>query len=152
MHALAATNPVCQRFMSVPGVGAITALSFFTAIEEPARFRHADDVAAYLGLTPRVYQSGESLTHGKISKMGNRLTRTHLVTAATVLMSATKTFSSLKAWGVRLAKKVGFNKAKVAVARKLSVILFSMWRDGTYFQFKADTVEPHRQMMQAARV
>ena len=151
LEALAGANPICRRFMAVPGVGAITALSFFTAIEEPARFRRADDVAAYLGLTPRVYQSGESLTHGRISKMGNRLTRTHLVTAATVLLSATKTFSSLKDWGLRLAKKVGFNKAKVAVARKLAIILFGMWRDGTHFQFKAETVEPHRQMMQAVR-
>lgn len=151
LEALAAANPVCRRFMGVPGVGAITALSFFTAIEEPSRFRRTDDVAAYLGLTPRVYQSGESLTHGSISKMGNRLTRTHLVNAATVLLSATKTFSSLKDWGVRLAKKIGFNKAKVAVARKLAVILFGMWRDGTHFQFKAETVGPHRQMMEAAR-
>lgn len=150
LEALAAANPVCRRFMAVPGVGAITALSFFTAVEEPRRFRRADDVAAYLGLTPRVYQSGESLTHGKVSKMGNRLTRTHLVNAATVLLSATKTFSSLKDWGVRLAKKVGFNKAKVAVARKLAVLLFGMWRDGTHFQFKTETVAPHREMMAAA--
>ena len=79
LEALAGENPVCRRFMAIPGVGAITALSFFTAIEEPTRFHRADDVAAYLGLTPRVYQSGESLTRGSISKMGNRLTRTHLV-------------------------------------------------------------------------
>lgn len=151
LEALAAANPVCRRFMAVPGVGAITALSFFTAVEEPGRFRRADDVAAYLGLTPRVYQSGESLTHGKVSKMGNRLTRTHLVNAATVLLSATKTFSSLKDWGVRLAKKVGFNKAKVAVARKLATVLFGMWRDGTHFQFKTETVGPHREMMATAR-
>ena len=151
LEALAAANPVCRRFMAVPGVGAITALSFFTAVEEPGRFRRADDVAAYLGLTPRVYQSGESLTHGKVSKMGNRLTRTHLVNAATVLLSATNTFSSLKDWGVRLAKKVGFNKAKVAVARKLATVLFGMWRDGTHFQFKTETVGPHREMMATAR-
>ena len=152
LEALAAANPICRRFMAVPGIGAITALSFFTAIEEPSRFRRADDVAAYLGLTPRVYQSGESLVHGRISKMGNRLTRTHLVTAATVMLSATKTFSSLKDWGLRLAKKIGFNKARIAVARKLAIILFGMWRDGTHFQFKTETVEPHRQMMQAAHV
>nr|WP_079247235.1 IS110 family transposase [Sphingomonas turrisvirgatae] len=151
LETLAGENPVCRRFMAIPGVGAITALSFFTAIEEPSRFRRMDDVAAYLGLTPRVYQSGESLTHGSISKMGNRLTRTHLVNAATVLLSATKTFSSLKDWGVRLAKKVGFNKARIAVARKLATIMFGIWRDGTHFQFKAETVVPHRQMMQAAR-
>ena len=83
--------------------------------------------------------------------MGNRLTRTHLVGAATVMMSSTKTFSSLKDWGVRLSKKVGFNKAKVAVARKLAIILFGIWRDGTHFQFKTETVAPHREMMAAAR-
>jgi len=151
LETTAGENPICRRFMAVPGVGAITALSFFTAIEEPSRFQRADDVAAYLGLTPRVYQSGDSLTRGSISKMGNQLTRTHLVNAATVLLSATKTFSSLKDWGIRLSKKVGFNKAKVAVARKLAVILFGIWRDGTHFQFKNETVVPHRQMMQAAR-
>ena len=137
--------------MEIPGVGAITALSFFTAIEEPARFRRADDVAAYLGLTPRIYQSGESLIRRSISKMGNRLTRTHLVNAATVMMSATRTFSSLKDWDVRLSKKIGFHKARIAVARKLAIIMFGLWRDGTHFQFKADTVAAHREMMQAAR-
>jgi transposase len=151
LEVLARDTPICRRFMEVPGVGPITALSFFTAIEEPERFRRADDVAAYLGLTPRVYQSGESLSHGSISKMGNRLTRTHLVNAATVLMSATKTFCSLKDWGLRLAKRIGFHKARIAVARKLAIILFSLWRDGTHFQFKADTLAAHREMIQAAK-
>jgi len=151
LEMLARQNPVCQRFMEIPGVGAITALSFFTAIEEPTRFRRADDVAAYLGLTPRIYQSGESLFRGSISKMGNRLTRTHLVNAATVMLAATRTFSSLKDWGLRLSKKIGFHKARIAVARKLAIIMFGLWRDGTHFQFKADTVVAHREMMQAAR-
>ncbi len=137
--------------MAIPGVGAITALSFFTAIEEPSRFHRADDVAAYLGLTPRIYQSGETLTRGSISKMGNRLTRTHLVNAATVLLAATRTFSSLKDWGLRLSKKIGFHKARIAVARKLAIIMFGLWRDGTHFQFKAETVVAHRERMQAAR-
>jgi hypothetical protein len=83
--------------------------------------------------------------------MGNRLTRTHLVNAATVLMSATKTFCSLKDWGLRLAKRIGFHKARIAVARKLAIILFSLWRDGTHFQFKADTLAAHREMIQAAK-
>jgi transposase len=151
LEMLAKANHVCARFMAIPGVGAITALSFFTAIEEPSRFHRADDVAAYLGLTPRIYQSGDTLTRGSISKMGNRLTRTHLVNAATVLLSATKTFSSLKDWGVRLVKKIGFHKARIAVARKLAVIMFGLWRDGTHFQYKAETVSAHREMMQAAR-
>jgi transposase len=151
LEMLAKANPVCARFMAIPGVGAITALSFFTAIEEPARFRRSDDVAAYLGLTPRIYQSGDTLTRGSISKMGNRLTRTHLVNAATVLLAATRTFSSLKDWGLRLAKKIGFHKARIAVARKLAIIMFGLWRDGTHFQYKAETVAAHREMMQAAR-
>lgn len=96
LDLLAASNPVCKRFMEIPGIGTITALSFYSAIEDPTRFRHVDDVAAYLGLTPRVYQSGESLTHGGISKMGNQLTRTHLVGAATVMLANTKSFSTLK--------------------------------------------------------
>lgn len=150
LELLAATNPVCKRMMAIPGVGAITALSFFSAIEDPSRFRRVDDVAAYLGLTPRVYQSGESLTHGPISKMGNQMTRTHLVSAATVMLSATKTHSSLKEWGTKLSKRVGFNKAKVAVARKLAITMLSIWRDGTHFQFKASDVDAHRDLMRAA--
>lgn len=151
LEKIAAENPTCQRMMDVPGVGAIVALSFYTAIEDPTRFRRADDVAAYLGLTPRIYQSGESLTSGSISRMGNRMTRTHLVQAATVMLSGTKSWSSLKDWGIKLSKRVGFNKAKVAVARKLAIVLFSIWRDGTFFQSKADTVSGHRALMQKAQ-
>lgn len=83
--------------------------------------------------------------------MGNRLTRTHLVGAATVMMSATKTFSSLKDWGVGLSKKAVTKRPRSLSARKLAVIMFGIWRDGTHFQFKTETVEPHRQLMQAAR-
>jgi transposase len=147
LEMLAAANPVCKRLMAIPGVGAITALSFFSAIEDPTRFKRVDDVAAYLGLTPRVYQSGESLTHGHISKMGNQMTRTHLVSAATVMLSATKTHSTLKDWGMKLSKRIGFNKAKVALARKLAIVMLSIWRDGTNFQFKGNEVDAHRDFM-----
>jgi len=149
LELLAASNPVCRRFMEIPGVGTITAVSFYSAIEDPTRFRHVDDVAAYLGLTPRVYQSGERLAHGGISKMGNQLTRTHLVGAATVMLSNTRSFSTLKDWGLRLSKRIGFNKAKVALARKLAIIMFSLWRDGTHFMAKAADVPAHRQLMQS---
>lgn len=151
LEKIASENTVCQRMMEVAGVGAIVALSFYTAIEDPSRFKRADDVAAYLGLTPRIYQSGESSTSGSISRMGNRMTRTHLVQAATVMLSGTKSWSSLKDWGIKLSKRVGFNKAKVAVARKLAIVLFSIWRDGTFFQAKADTVTGHRTLMKKAQ-
>ena len=150
LEQLAAANPVCKRLMEIPGVGAITALSFYSAIEDPSRFRRVDDVAAYLGLTPRVYQSGDSLTHGHISRMGNQMTRTHLVSAATVMLSNTRQFSTLKDWGLRLSKRIGFNKAKVAVARKLAVIMLSIWRDGTHFLSKAGNVDAHRDLMRKA--
>jgi transposase len=137
---LAEADPVCRRFMDIPGVGAIVALSFYTAIEDPKRFKRIEDVGAYFGLTPRVYQSGETDTSGGVSHMGNRLTRTHLVNAANVILTHTQSWSSLKNWGVRLSKKVGYNKAKVAVARKLAIIMLSMWRDNTSFYHKQDAL------------
>ncbi len=78
-------------------------------------------VGAYLGLTPRRSQSGETDTNGKISRWGDRLLRTYLFEAATVLLYRTKKWSSLKAWGMKLAKRIGMKKAKVAIARKIAV-------------------------------
>jgi len=141
LQAMAESHPVCKRLMSVPGVGPVTALAFFTAIEDPTRFTNPADVSAYLGLTPRTHQSGEYERQGRITKRGDVVTRLHLVQAATVMMTSTKSWSSLKSWGVRLSKRIGFNKAKVAVARKLAVILFVMWRDGKDFAY-GDKAKP----------
>lgn len=133
LERLARSNPICRRFMEIPGVGPVVAISFYTAVEDPHRFRQVDDVAAYFGLTPRLYQSGEKKVEGAISLWGNRMTRTHLVQAANVILTHTKDWSSLKSWGVRLSGKIGFNKAKIAVARKLAVIMLAMWRDDLPF-------------------
>jgi transposase len=133
LEKLARSNPVCRRFLDIPGVGPVVAISFYTAIEDPHRFRQVDDVAAYLGLTPRLYQSGEKKYDTVISLWGNRMTRTHLVQAANIILTHTKEWSSLKSWGVRLSHKIGFNKAKIAVARKLAVIMLAMWRDNLPF-------------------
>lgn len=124
----------CQRSMTVPGIGPITALAFHTAIEDPGHFRRSRSVGAFFGLTPRRYQSGEIDRSGRISKCGDRMVRTCLFEAAGVLLTRVQAWSSLKAWGVRLAKTVGFRKAKIAVARKLAIILHRMWRDGTNFR------------------
>ena len=140
LKAMAEASPVCQKFMTVPGVGAIIALSFYTAIEDPTRFRRSSDVAAYFGLTPRIYQSGESETSGSISKMGNQMTRSHLVLAANVILSSSREWSSLKVWGNKLVKRVGYNKAKVAVARKLAMILFAMWRDDKQWYYNQEAL------------
>jgi transposase len=92
-------------------------------------------VGAYLGLTPRRYQSGEVDHAGRISKCGDGLTRTYLFEAAGTLLTRVTKWSTLKAWGARLAKRVGINKARVAVARKLAVIMHRIWLDGTSFRW-----------------
>ena len=116
--------------MSVPGVGLVTAVTFQHTIDDPSRFRSGALVGAYLGLTPRRRQSGEMDLTGHVSRWGDRLLRTYLYEAATVLLHRTKKWSTLKAWGMRLVKRVGAKKAKVAVARKIAVILHCIWVDG----------------------
>lgn len=134
IERIADANDICRKFMAVPGVGPITAVSFYTAIENPLRFRRSSDVAAYLGLTPRIYQSGETTRSRRISRAGNVLTRTHLVSAATSMLRAPYQDCALKRWGLECAARMGFSKARVAVARKLSVVLFTMWRSDTEFK------------------
>lgn len=141
LDAVANAEPVCRRLMSVPGVGPVTALSFRAAIDDPARFKKASDVGVYLGLTPRRHQSGELDYHGRISKRGDIGSRLHLVQAATVLLVSVKRWSALKAWGVRLVNRIGFNKAKVAVARKLATILYRIWRDQSEFRWGKATMD-----------
>ena len=131
--ALARNDENSRRSMTVPGIGPITALAFHSAIDEPTRFRRSRSVGAYVGLTPRRYASGEVDWSGRISKCGDRMLRSYLFEAAGVLLTRVPQWCKLKAWGHRLWKRIGFKKAKVAVARKLAVILHRMWRDGTDF-------------------
>ncbi len=130
---LARNDAASRRSMTVPGIGPITALTFHSAIDDPARFRRSRSVGAYVGLTPRRHASGEVDWTGRISKCGDRMLRTYLFEAAGVLLTRVPQWGKLKAWGHRLWKRIGFKKAKVAVARKLAVILHRMWRDGTDF-------------------
>ncbi len=138
--ALARGNEDSRRSMTVPGIGPITALAFQAAIDEPARFRRSRSVGAYLGLTPRRHASGEIDWTGRISKCGDTMVRSYLFEAAGVLLTRVPRWCALKAWGHRLAKRVGFKKAKVAVARKLAVMLHRMWCDGTDFIWSAKEV------------
>lgn len=124
-----------RRLMSVPGVWVVAAMAFRYTIDDPTRFRSAQTVGAYPGLRPRRKQSGEQDTNGHISKRGDRILRTYLYEAASVLLHRTQRWSSLKAGGTRLMKRVGAKKAKVAVARKIAVILHCIWSDGTSFEW-----------------
>jgi len=87
------------------------------------------------GLTPKRYQSGETDVTGGISRVGDAMVRTALYEAANVLLSRVTRFSALKRWGLEVAKRRGMKRAKVAVARKLAVILHRMWIDGSTFRW-----------------
>ncbi len=126
-------DPVCRRLMTMGGVGKLTALAFRAAIDDPNRFRHSASVGAYLGLTPRRYASGEIDRMGRISRCGDALMRSYLYEAANIMLTRARGSSPLKSWGMKLAKRAGFKKARVALARKMAVILHRMWRDGNDF-------------------
>jgi len=132
---LANDDPVCVRLMSVPGVGFITALTFKAGVDDPTRFKRSRTVGAHFGLTPRRFQSGEMDNPGRISRCGDSDVRSTLYTAANALLTRSAKWSSLKAWGMKLAKTRGHRRAVIAVARKLAVILHRMWIDDTQFRW-----------------
>lgn len=132
------SDPVCRRLMTAPGVGAIVALTFRACVDNPARFSRSKCVGAHYGLTPRLYQSGETTRIGRISKHGDAMMRVALYEAALVLLTGSRgRWNPLKAWGVAVAKRRGMQKAIVAVARKLAIVLHRMWRDETDFRWTA---------------
>jgi transposase len=135
IRALAKSNPACRLLMSVPGIGVLSVLAYVSTIEDPTRFSRSRSVGAHLGLTPKQYQSGEIDRSGRISKCGDTLTRTLLYEAAIVLLTRVKRPSSLKDWAQAIAKRSGAGKARVALARKLTVILHSIWRSGEPFRW-----------------
>jgi transposase len=138
VRALVRDDEVCRRFMSIPGVGPLTALVYKSAIDDPKRFVKSANVGVHLGLTPRKYASGEIDYNGRITKCGDPLTRSHLFEAAMVLMRRSAKTSALKTWGTWIARRGSMKKAYVAVARKLAVIMHRMWLDGTEFDFGAE--------------
>ena len=138
LRRFARQDAICRQLMTAPGVGVINAVAYRAVIETPDRFRRARDVAAALGLTPRIDQSGESARCGAITKAGDGLLRCLLFEAANALLTRSKKWCALKRWGLAVAERRGMNRARVAVARRLAMILYRMWRDGTSFRFVAD--------------
>lgn len=128
-------DPVCRRFMTVPGVGAVVSITFQATVDIPQRFTSSKAVGAHFGLTPRAFSSGETDYTGRISRCGDALMRATLYEAAHTLLTHTQRWCRLKAWGVRLAQRRGLAKATVAVARKLAVILHRMWIEETEFRW-----------------
>jgi transposase len=135
IRAIVRQSPSCRLLMSVPGIGALSVLAYVSTVEDPARFTRSRSVGAHLGLTPRQYQSGEIDRSGRISRCGDSLARTLMYEAAVVILSRVKRASRLKDWALAIAKRSGLGKARTALARKLSVILHSVWRSGEPFRW-----------------
>jgi transposase len=123
---------------SVPAVGPIIALTYASAIDDPGRFKSSKRVGAHFGLTPKRHQSGETDYTGRISKIGDGSVRTALYEAAHLMLTKPiKGCSQLKSWAMRIARRAGMSKAKVALARRLAVIMHRMLADGTPFNAAA---------------
>ncbi|MBV8122394.1 MAG: IS110 family transposase [Alphaproteobacteria bacterium] len=135
VRVLVKSNPTCRHLMGVPGIGVLSVLAYVSMVEDPARFGRSRSVGAHLGLTPKQYQSGEIDRSGRISKCGDALARTLMYEAAVVLMTRVKRALVLKDWARSIAKRSDAGKARVALARKLAVILHSMWRSGEPFHW-----------------
>lgn len=133
----AKNDEITALLMTHPGVGPATAAAFVATIDDPSRFSDAEKVTAYIGLTPSVYQSGETEYRGRITKTGDRLLRWLLVEAANNLLTRSKSDCGLKRWGLALEEKKGVGKARVAVARKLCATLWRMWEDNQTFNPEA---------------
>ena len=138
LRRLAREDALCRRLMTVPGVGVQTALAYRAVIETPRRFARSRQVAPALGLTPRIEQSGERSCHGAITKAGDGLLRALLFEAANALLTRSRRWCRLKRWGLEVAKRRGMNRARVAVARTLAIVLHRMWCDGSEFRWDAE--------------
>jgi transposase len=128
-------DKVCRRLMTIPGVGPVVSLAFSSTIDVPARFKNSKAVGPALGLTPILNQSGESNRVGRISLCGDGMMRTLLYEAAQVMLTRVTKWSWLKAWAMNVARRRGLQKAIVALARRLAVIMHRIWSDGTEFRW-----------------
>jgi transposase len=138
VRSMARSDARAKLLMSAPAVGPIVALTYASAIDDPRRFKSSKRVGAHFGLTPKKYQSGQTDYSGRISKIGDATVRTALYEAAHImLIKPIKGCSALKSWAMRIARRSGIKKAKVALARKLAVILHRMLANGTPFNAAA---------------
>ena len=139
-RSMARADAKARLLMSTPAVGPIVALVYGSAIDDPARFTSSKQVGPHFGMTPKKYQSGETDYTGRITKIGDGMVREALYQAAHVMLTRpVKGCSELKSWAMRIAKRRGMAKAKVALARKLAVIMHRMLADGQAFNPNAGT-------------
>lgn len=140
VRQMAQDDPVCRRLMSMPGVGAVVALTYRSAVDDPSRFTSSKNVGAWVGMTPSRNQSGERDVSGGITKAGDVNLRRALCQAATVMMHRGRS-TWLRTWAAQVARRRGGKRAMVALARRISVILHRMWVDDA--DFLSDSAAPH---------
>lgn len=129
---LAQSSSVCRRLMTAPGIGPISAVSFFAAIDDVSRFQHAYRVQSYLGLTPGEDSSSKRERRTGITKAGPASVRRVLIQASWVAFRH-RPNDPLVRWATRIAERRGNPIAVVALARKLAGVMFAMWRDQTNY-------------------
>lgn len=134
IRAVAKRHETVRLLMTAPWVGPITAMAVVAAFDDASRFRQSSSAGAYLGLTPRRYESGEISRNGRVSKRGDGFTRKCLFEAANAIYCRNLGGPRLRDWTKAIAQRTGARKAKVALARKLAVIQHAMWRTNTPFR------------------
>jgi transposase len=134
LKAISVASPACQALMTIPGVGVQTSAAFAAAVDDASRFKRSRTAGAYFGLVPRRHQSGELDWTGRITKQGDSTVRKLLYEAANSILTRTRQTFALKSWALKVAKRRGLRKARVALARRLAVIMHAMLRDGTLFE------------------
>jgi transposase len=125
----------CRRMMTAPGAGILTSLAFRASLDNAERFERSADVGPYLGLTPSRWQSGEMDRRGGITKHGDSLVRAYLYEAAVALLERQKRDCPLRRWGLENQARLGKRRTRVAVARKLAVLMHKLWRSGETFDW-----------------
>jgi len=141
---IAKEYPEARKLQEVPGVGPVTSLTYILVLGEPGRFRRSRDVGAYLGLVPARRQSGERDPQLHITKAGDRYLRSLLVECANYLVSSRAKESELKRWAMarwQEGDRAEQQRTKVAVARKLAVLLHTLWKDGREYRHVAGEEE-----------
>jgi transposase len=134
VRAMSRLQESARLLMSMPAVGPIVSLTFACAIDDPSRFTSSKQAGPHFGLTPKKYQSGQTDYTGRISKRGDASVRAALYEAAHIMLTKPiKGCSQLKSWAMRILRRAGINKAKVALARKLGVIMLRMLKDNVPF-------------------
>ncbi|GGZ18084.1 IS110 family transposase [Novosphingobium colocasiae] len=134
LRVVASQSRACEILMTIPGVGVQTSAAFAAAIDEAGRFRQSRNAGAYFGLVPRRHQSGALDWTGRITKQGDSTVRKLLYEAVNSILTRSRETFALKTWATKIAKRRGLKKARVALARRLAVIMHAMLHDGTLFQ------------------